>query len=154
MIIKWLISNFNELFYNHILDLFKLSNDLAFPDGMKFYPDIKNGVRGYNTEAARGADTFYPFKQSPILLASNISSLNTYSHICTTIANYQKLTADNFFTVFKTIGKTTLGSNNTGTFTKSYDPTTGKFNIGKYYQYQDSSSHIAMYVIYDLYLVK
>lgn len=29
MIIKWLISNFNELFYNHILDLFKLSNDLG-----------------------------------------------------------------------------------------------------------------------------
>lgn len=32
-----------------------------FPDGMKFYPDIKNGVRGYNTDPARGADTFSPF---------------------------------------------------------------------------------------------
>lgn len=32
-----------------------------FPDGIGFYPDIQNGERGYNTDAARGADTFYPF---------------------------------------------------------------------------------------------
>lgn len=124
-----------------------------FPDGTKFYPDIKNGERGYNTDAARGADTFIPFRQKPILLASDINSLNVYSHICTTIANYQKLTTDNFFVVFKAIGITGLGGNNTGAFTKSYNPTTGKLTINKYYQYQDSSSHIAMYVIYDLYLV-
>lgn len=32
-----------------------------FPDGTKFYPDIKDGKRGYNTDPARGADTFNPF---------------------------------------------------------------------------------------------
>lgn len=33
-----------------------------FPDGTGFYPDIKDGVRGYNTDPERGADTFHPFK--------------------------------------------------------------------------------------------
>lgn len=35
-----------------------------FPDGTKFYPDIKDGKRGYNTDPARGADTFNPFRSS------------------------------------------------------------------------------------------
>lgn len=35
---------------------------MQFPDNVGFYPDIKDGVRGYNTDAARGADTFFPFK--------------------------------------------------------------------------------------------
>lgn len=26
-----------------------------------FYYDVQNGVRGFNTDPARGADTFYPF---------------------------------------------------------------------------------------------
>lgn len=38
-----------------------LTNNLKFPDGTGFYPDTKDGVRGYNTDAARGADTFRPF---------------------------------------------------------------------------------------------
>ena len=38
------------------------NNNIKFPDGTGFYPDEKDGVRGYNTEAARGADTFHPFK--------------------------------------------------------------------------------------------
>lgn len=33
-----------------------------FPDGVNFYPDVQDGERGYNTDAARGADTFHPFK--------------------------------------------------------------------------------------------
>lgn len=39
----------------------EVNNNLMFPDGAKFYPDIKNGERGYNTDPARGADTFVPF---------------------------------------------------------------------------------------------
>lgn len=39
----------------------ELNDNLQFPDGVKFYPDVQNGVRGYNTDAARGADTFHPF---------------------------------------------------------------------------------------------
>ena len=38
-----------------------LSNDLAFPDGTRFYPDKQNGKYGFNTSPTRGADTFYPF---------------------------------------------------------------------------------------------
>ena len=41
----------------------QLSNDLAFPDGTKFYPDKQNGKYGFNTDPARGADTFSPFNQ-------------------------------------------------------------------------------------------
>lgn len=32
---------------------------------MGFYPDIQEGVRGYNTDPARGADTFNPFRSEP-----------------------------------------------------------------------------------------
>ncbi|MDE7445882.1 MAG: hypothetical protein K2N15_09320, partial [Lachnospiraceae bacterium] len=39
----------------------EMLNNLNFPDGTGFYPDVQNGVRGYNTDAARGADTFHPF---------------------------------------------------------------------------------------------
>ncbi len=42
----------------------QLNNNLTFPDGKKFYPDIRNGKRGYNTDPARGADTFVPFRQA------------------------------------------------------------------------------------------
>lgn len=41
-----------------------LSNDLKFPSGKGFYPDEKDGVAGYNTDPARGADTFIPFRKS------------------------------------------------------------------------------------------
>lgn len=38
-----------------------------FPDGLHFYPDFKDGKRGYNTDAARGADTFVPFSSVEII---------------------------------------------------------------------------------------
>ncbi|MDE6993024.1 MAG: hypothetical protein K2P41_01150, partial [Lachnospiraceae bacterium] len=28
----------------------ELINDLAFPDGVRFYPDVKDGVRGFNID--------------------------------------------------------------------------------------------------------
>ena len=34
---------------------------------MGFYPDVKDGIRGWNSSAARGADTFHPFS-SPLKL--------------------------------------------------------------------------------------
>ena len=43
----------------------ELSSDIKFPDGVGFYPDIQEGVRGYNTDPARGADTFNPFRSEP-----------------------------------------------------------------------------------------
>lgn len=100
-----------------------------------------------------GADTGLNFSKTPKLLASNVSSLNAYSYICTSLPNYKELTANNFFVVFKSIGRTALGSSNTGAFTKSYNPSTGTLSIGKYYQYESSDSHIAMYATYDIYLI-
>ena len=50
----------------------QLSSDIKFPDGAGFYPDIKDGQRGYNTDPARGADTFSPF--SSVLGVSGIFS--------------------------------------------------------------------------------
>ncbi|MCM1388097.1 MAG: hypothetical protein NC231_12275, partial [Bacillus sp. (in: Bacteria)] len=38
-----------------------LNNQLSFPDGVKFCPDVQNGKYGFNTDPARGADTFIPF---------------------------------------------------------------------------------------------
>lgn len=45
----------------YFLRFWILNNKLTFPDGESFYLDIKNGIRGFNTEATRGADTFIPF---------------------------------------------------------------------------------------------
>lgn len=41
----------------------RLSSELKFPDGTKFYPDIQDGEYGFNTAADRGADTFHPFSK-------------------------------------------------------------------------------------------
>lgn len=49
----------------------ELNDNIAFPDGVGFYPDMQNGVRGYNTDAARGADTFHPFSSETKLLWQN-----------------------------------------------------------------------------------
>ena len=54
----------------------ELNDNLKFPDGVKFYPDVQNGVRGYNTDPQRGADTFCPFKVSTALYLGNV----TWSH--------------------------------------------------------------------------
>lgn len=45
----------------------ELNNNLMFPDGLHFYPDLKDGKRGYNTDAARGADTFVPFSSAEVI---------------------------------------------------------------------------------------
>ena len=39
-----------------------------FPDGTYFYPDKQGDEYGYNTDAARGADTFRPFRSKPFYL--------------------------------------------------------------------------------------
>lgn len=44
------------------LSVKELSNELKFPSGKGFYPDEKDGMAGYNTDPARGADTFHPFR--------------------------------------------------------------------------------------------
>ena len=137
----------------------QLSNDLAFPDGVRFYPDVKDGVRGFNIDPARGADTFSPFRQKPILLAANINSVNPYSYICTNISGYKSLTEDNFFLVFKGINKVAQSiSTDYASMTKNYSPTTGKLTVSQCYlgaglKYS-SGSNLQVSVTYDLYLIK
>ena len=136
-----------------------LINDLAFPDGVRFYPDVKDGVRGFNIDPARGADTFSPFRQKPILLAANINSVNPYSYICTNISGYKSLTEDNFFLVFKGINKVAQSiSTDYASMTKNYSPTTGKLTVSQCYlgaglKYS-SGSNLQVSVTYDLYLIK
>lgn len=69
-----------------------INNDLKFPDGTGFYPDVKDGICGWNTSAARGADTFHPFnnhnheidiqtgvgKQSATITFNNIPRKESY----------------------------------------------------------------------------
>lgn len=51
----------------------ELINNLMFPDGTRFYPDVHDGKRGYNTDAARGADTFVPFKRGLTFVTGSVS---------------------------------------------------------------------------------
>ena len=67
----------------------ELNRDLKFPDGVGFYPDIQDGVRGYNTDPKRGADTFTPFKNTVNLGTGTRFDVSLYS-------NHKKFTADNF----------------------------------------------------------
>lgn len=137
----------------------ELINDLTFPDGAKFYPDVKDGVRGYNTDAARGADTFNPFRQKPVLLASGISSLNPYSYICTSISGYEKLTSSNFLIVLRSINHTAQSiDTDHNAITKTYNANTGKLTISQCYLAKGlkytSGSNLQVYTAYDLYLVR
>lgn len=56
----------------------QLNQNIAFPDGVGFYPDIQDGVRGYNTDQERGADTFVPFKQGVEITGAYNSTLQSW----------------------------------------------------------------------------
>lgn len=56
-----------------------LSRDLKFPDGVGFYPDVKNGIRGYNTDPKRGADTFNPFHKELTMQFSITPKINYWA---------------------------------------------------------------------------
>lgn len=59
----------------------ELNKNMQFPDNVGFYPDIKDGVRGYNTDAARGADTFFPFSVGEIEYINSIAMVYEQSTI-------------------------------------------------------------------------
>lgn len=67
----------------------QLNNKLTFPDGSEFYLDVKDGERGYNTDPARGADTFVPFRKvKPLALLkifqkSHNSNTGTHNYTLT-----------------------------------------------------------------------
>ena len=80
----------------------KINSNLSFPDGVKFYPDVKDGIRGYNTDAARGADTFVPFRAGGITLLGKYTAISTYD--LSGIKGYKNLIVDDFLCVSSTGG--------------------------------------------------
>lgn len=67
----------------------RLNDSLNFPDGTHFYPDVQNGVAGYNTDPERGADTFHPFR-------NGVSSGSVY---------FKQGTSANFTDIITSLGK-------------------------------------------------
>lgn len=65
----------------------ELINKLMFPSGTEFYLDEKDGKRGYNTDAARGADTFVPFSKYDVKASSTgiMPTSSTSSSISITV---------------------------------------------------------------------
>lgn len=58
-----------------------LNNKLMFPSGDQFYLDEHDGERGYNTDPARGADTFRPFNRfKKITFTVNASGRGVYGN--------------------------------------------------------------------------
>lgn len=66
------LTTVNEQLAEHEADITELNQNMQFPDNVGFYPDIKDGVRGYNIDAARGADTFFPFSVGEIEYINSI----------------------------------------------------------------------------------
>lgn len=73
----------------------ELNNKLMFPSGDQFYLDEHDGERGYNTDPARGADTFHPFRKvKPLALLKIFQkshNTNTGTHNYTLTENVSTL---------------------------------------------------------------
>lgn len=104
----------------------QLSSDLKFPDGTGFYPDIKDGQQGYNTDPARGADTFHPFKNVEYLgeKQGSVSDGRYATFNISDYANYQGITVDNIFPTISYMMHSSNGDG-AGTMSWSYNPEAG-----------------------------
>lgn len=124
--------------------------NLKFPDGLGFYPDIKDGIRGYNTDSARGADTFSPFSSTPELIATSIQSNIARTFDVSSHPLHHKYSEDNFYLVAKGLayGTSSLLNNS---LTKSYDPSTGILSVSIAVNHYDTNS--GFWLIYDVYLI-
>lgn len=128
----------------------ELSSDIKFPDGAGFYPDIKDGQRGYNTDPARGADTFSPFSSIPELISSSVASNIARTFDVSSRLLHSKYTVDNFYLVAKGVsfGTSSAIHNN---LEKSYDPDTGILSVSAAVNYHNSNN--GFWLIYDVYLI-
>lgn len=129
----------------------EINNKLTFPDGESFYLDVKDGERGYNSDPARGADTFSPFKRKPqiVLIGSgNTTATKTFS--ATSIKGYNKLTSDNFFLRPSVHGQG--GGSSRGSYGISYNPATGIVTVNEYViGVTEWDRPFCAYLIYQLY---
>ena len=117
---------------------------------MGFYPDIQEGVRGYNTDPARGADTFSPFSDIPELISSSVASNIARTFDVSSRLLHSKYTVDNFYLVAKGVsfGTSSAIHNN---LEKSYDPDTGILSVSAAVNYHNSNN--GFWLIYDVYLI-
>ena len=74
-------------FANAKTNIDALNRDLKFPDGVGFYPDIQDGVRGYNTDPKRGADTFIPFRADEVAMFEITIPNTTEDNILVTVTD-------------------------------------------------------------------
>ena len=84
-----------------------------FPSGDQFYLDEHDGERGYNTDPARGADTFVPFRKvKPLALLKIFQKSHNYTlteNVSTLLIQYITVLGDgaaNLPTVTDGIAKT------------------------------------------------
>jgi hypothetical protein len=102
----------------------RINSNISFPDGSGFYLDTQDGVRGYNTDAARGADTFYPFSggQFPDLTQGYILPLINNTFDVKTIApkKYKEYTSANFRAVISSLGSYNQTNNSDGGNVNTY----------------------------------
>ncbi len=61
--VEQVTANTNEANLPSAVVVSEIYDNLRFPDGSGFYPDVQNGERGFNTSPTRGADTFVPFRK-------------------------------------------------------------------------------------------
>lgn len=135
----------------------ELTENITFPDGTGFYPDEQDGVRGYNTDPGRGADTFVPFKKSPILIGSR-SGNGTIN--CTSINGYEKLSANDFLISITKYNTSVTGGGNMPSGksfsvipNKSYNPSTGILTLsGCAWSIYDNPATMATTLTVDIYL--
>lgn len=102
----------------------QINSNITFPDGSGFYLDTQDGVSGYNTDAARGADTFHPFSggQFPDLTQGYILPLINNTFDVKTIApkKYKEYTSANFSAVVSSLGSYNQTNNSDGGNVNTY----------------------------------
>lgn len=93
---------------------------------------VKDGVRGFYTNPSRADDSFVPFKGGATKIGSGTST-DTKTFNCSSIKNYKKLTANNFYIVITYIGlgySTAYTTNEYGKNpSKSYNANTGILTV-------------------------
>ena len=123
-----------QVAYQHGKEIDQLNSELTANE-TKFYFDFQNEQWGFNTDPARGADTFHPFRSAPIDCGTYAATMNyagsslnvDIKQYCT---DYKKLTKDNFFIIVNTINfSSTTAANVGGTITYSYDADAGIFTV-------------------------
>lgn len=119
-------------------------------NGSRFYFDYQDGQYGYNTDPARGADTFSPFSSLPELIASSNESNIGRTFDVSSRPLHSKYTADNFYLIAKGIsfGTSTLLNN---TLEKSYEASTGILTVSAAANHYNTNN--GFWLIYDVYLI-